>query len=349
MAPASAWLPELLALHDAMINSASDATDDGERADRFTRRSMCLHAGVLSDTTRRIQRNVPVEAFARRSNLYNRGDISIYVASRRGICDVLKTSPEGLADTTFLELDLPRGWPPPRGTYPIVSTIGTLEDGGATMGAFAKLIATVATRTYIGTDDDARAIDGGTVTIETGTDAIVTGRFDLQFQKGELRGTFSVGTTRSLRRARGSPGGRPRRRPCLGAPRSAIPRRQAREALRNHPLVAHDRLRPGSPWVWLGQLYVVLRLSAPRTPRVHSNVLVLPPPSLDDGSAQDPPRETSALAPQANVAPFKQVLELQGIERLAPLNVSAHEQSSPPLPSLAGGREERGGHKKSHM
>jgi hypothetical protein len=134
----------------------------------------------------------PVEAFARKSNLYRQGDISVYVASRGGICDVSKISPEGLADTTFLEIDLPRGWPPPPGTYPIVPSIGTLEDGGITMGAFAYLVATDATCKRVGTDDEAKALNGGSVTIEEATDSLVTGRFDLQFQKGELHGTFSV-------------------------------------------------------------------------------------------------------------------------------------------------------------
>lgn len=60
------------------------------------------------------------------------------------------------------------------------------------MGAFANLIATDATCNYLGPDEEGKAIDGGSVTIEEATDALVTGRFDLQFQEGELHGTFSV-------------------------------------------------------------------------------------------------------------------------------------------------------------
>lgn len=133
----------------------------------------------------------PAEGFARVSNLYKQGDISIYVVSRGGICHGSQVSPEGLADTTFLDLDLPRGWPPPPGTYPIVSSIGSLPDGGVTMGAFAHLIATDATCRHVGSDEEAKA-RGGSVTIETATDSLTTGRFDLQFEKGELHGTFSV-------------------------------------------------------------------------------------------------------------------------------------------------------------
>ncbi len=169
---------------------STEPSSDGTAPDAGTPGRTAGRATVAGTVTGKSL--APVEAFARKSNLYNQGDISIYVASRGGICDVSKISPEGLADTTFLEIDLPRGWPPPPGAYPIVSSIGTLEDGGITMGAFAYLKRTDTTCKYVGTDDEAKALNGGSVTIEAPSDSLVTGRFDLQFQKGELHGTFSV-------------------------------------------------------------------------------------------------------------------------------------------------------------
>lgn len=168
----------------------TDASSGRNATDAAASIDAAGHASISGSVT---DKNlVGVEAFARNNHLYNPTDISIYVSSRGGICDGSKISPEGLASTTFLELAFPRSWPTPVGTYPIVSSIGTLDDGGITMGVFASLTTTDATCKSVGSDDDAKALEGSSVTITASTDALVTGSFDLKFPNGALRGTFSV-------------------------------------------------------------------------------------------------------------------------------------------------------------